>query len=187
MSCEKALLSEMYTGMYNLKPGNRLVDAVREKPVACDAFLIRAVQELGERYSNASDTTRSIDVRKADAALLLVNVTEDLVRYTDKCVESIIEDTLNQDVFAKGLYNCYTERRLRMCTSLTPRKKFWLKKQSAPRANKGRDRAPCNKFNTEAGCMFANCRYRHVCSKCQSTAHGASACPGQTKAASSSK
>jgi hypothetical protein len=35
----------------------------------------------------------------------------------------------------------------------------------------------CNAFNSADGCHFLQCKFRHQCARCQSTRHGAPACP----------
>ena len=166
----------MYKHVYKLREGQRVADAVGDQPVLCDAFLIRSLLELGDVYIGAAYLKRSEKQRSSDVDELLLNVTEDLMRYTAKSVESIIADALNYDVFAHGIHDMYTKRRMRLSASLVARKQFWLAKKTTAAPTSKAKNATCNKWNSATGCSYTSCKYKHACAKCKSTEHNAVNC-----------
>ena len=51
-------------------------------------------------------------------------------------------------------------------------------------ANKSEQIRPCFAFNKVIGCNSQNCRYKHACMFCRSTAHGSHECKSEGKSTS---
>ena len=160
----------MYTGVYKLQAHQSVDTVVSEKPICSDGFLLLSLQRLTREYIGIDSLEGQASARLQQSQTLFEMICDYLIRYTTQSVESIIEDTLNGDIFAKGIDEVYDRCRQRKYKTLTPRKQFWL-----PKANVTTDRSTgktskasqiCTNYNSK-GCNYPQCVRKHVCSKCK--------------------
>lgn len=169
-------LRELYVAQGGLTEAADFRTKIKHLPVPDAGFLLACFLRAHAIHAEFDDSFHDAATKQAELPHIIALVAEDLSAFTVPSVHLILRSVCEQCVTEVGLLEAVRTARRQVLPSLTRRN---IGRPSRKPTGKPTKTDICRNFNAGTCRMGTRCRFKHVCSTCNSAEHGAAKHPSK--------